>query len=149
MTKMPDLRSRATTTLVLLCGMNLLDYIDRNILAAVLPQIKIEMELSDTQAGMLSPAFLIAYTLFAPLMGWAGDRYNRIHLLVSGVGLWSLATIGSGFARHLWASRAGAQPAGDWRSDIRDARPDDPGRSVSSTTPGADSVLVLRGYSGR
>ena len=78
--------------------MNLLDYIDRNILAAVLPKIKIEMELSDTQAGMLSPAFLIAYTLFAPLMGWAGDRYNRIYLLVSGVGLWSLATIGSGFA---------------------------------------------------
>ena len=98
MTKMPDLRSRATTTLVLLCGMNLLDYIDRNILAAVLPKIKIEMELSDTQAGMLSPAFLIAYTLFAPLMGWAGDRYNRIYLLVGGVGLWSLATIGSGFA---------------------------------------------------
>jgi MFS family permease len=93
-----DTRPRAVVTLALLCGMNLLDYIDRNILAAVLPQIQAEMELSSTQAGALGPAFLIAYTVFAPLMGWAGDRYNRIHLLVCGVGLWSLATVGSGFA---------------------------------------------------
>ena len=98
MTGAQDIRSRAATTLVLLCGMNLLDYIDRNILAAVLPNIQTEMGLSSTQAGALGPAFLIAYTLFAPLMGWAGDRYNRVHLLVGGVGLWSLATIGSGFA---------------------------------------------------
>jgi MFS family permease len=93
-----DTRPRAVVTLALLCGMNLLDYIDRNILAAVLPQIQAEMGLSSTQAGALGPAFLIAYTVFAPLMGWAGDRYNRIHLLVCGVGLWSLATVGSGFA---------------------------------------------------
>ncbi len=38
MTGAQDIRSRAATTLVLLCGMNLLDYIDRNILAAVLPK---------------------------------------------------------------------------------------------------------------
>jgi MFS family permease len=92
------MRSGATTTLVLLCGMNLLDYIDRFILAAVLPKIQTEMKLSDMQAGALGPAFLIAYMLFAPLIGWAGDRYNRIHLLVGGVALWSLATVGSGFA---------------------------------------------------
>ena len=53
MTKAPDIRPRAAITLVLLCGMNLLDYIDRNILAAVLPQIQDEMGLSSTQAGAL------------------------------------------------------------------------------------------------
>jgi MFS family permease len=98
MTKPQDLRPHAAATLALLCGMNLLDYIDRNILAAVLPHIQEEMGLSSTQAGALGPAFLIAYTVFAPLMGWAGDRYNRTRLLVCGVGLWSLATVGSGFA---------------------------------------------------
>ena len=98
MTKAQDIRPRAAITLALLFGMNLLDYIDRNILAAVLPQIQAEMGLSSTQAGALGPAFLIAYTVFAPLMGWAGDRYNRTRLLVCGVGLWSLATVGSGFA---------------------------------------------------
>ena len=98
MTQAQDSRPHAVATLVLLCGMNLLDYIDRNILAAVLPHIQEEMGLSSTQAGALGPAFLIAYTVFAPLMGWAGDRYNRTRLLVCGVGLWSLATVGSGFA---------------------------------------------------
>jgi MFS family permease len=98
MTKAQAIRPHAAITLVLLCGMNLLDYIDRNILAAVLPQIQAEMGLSSTQAGALGPAFLIAYTAFAPLMGWAGDRYNRTRLLVCGVGLWSLATVGAGFA---------------------------------------------------
>jgi MFS family permease len=98
MTTAPDLRPRAASTLALLFGMNLLDYIDRNILAAVLPQIQTEMGLSSTQAGALGPAFLIAFTVFAPLIGWAGDRYNRTRLLVGGVGLWSLATVGAGFA---------------------------------------------------
>jgi MFS family permease len=98
MTTAQDVRPRAAITLALLCGMNLLDYIDRNILAAVLPHIQTEMGLSSTQAGALGPAFLIAYTAFAPLMGWAGDHYNRTRLLVCGVGLWSLATVGAGFA---------------------------------------------------
>jgi MFS transporter, Spinster family, sphingosine-1-phosphate transporter len=97
-TEARDIRPRAAATLALLCGMNLLDYIDRYILAAVLPHIQEEMGLSSLQAGALGPAFLIAYTAFAPLMGWAGDRYNRTRLLVLGVGLWSLATVGSGFA---------------------------------------------------
>lgn len=92
------IRFGAAATLGLLFCMNLLDYIDRNILAAVLPSIQKEMHLSDTQAGWLAPAFLVAYTVFAPIMGWAGDRYTRIRLLVLGVGLWSLATVGSGFA---------------------------------------------------
>ena len=45
MTKAPDIRPRTAITLALLFGMNLLDYIDRNILAAVLPQIQAEMGL--------------------------------------------------------------------------------------------------------
>lgn len=90
--------TRTTITLVLLCLMNLLDYIDRFILAAVLPSIQSEMGLSSAQAGALGPAFLVAYTVCAPVMGWAGDRYNRTRLLVAGVGLWSLATVGAGWA---------------------------------------------------
>ncbi len=94
----PSSTTRATVTLLLLCVMNLLDYIDRFILAAVLPSIQSEMGLSSFQAGALGPAFLIAYTICAPFMGWAGDRYNRTRLLIGGVVLWSLATVGAGFA---------------------------------------------------
>jgi MFS family permease len=33
-------------------------------------------------------------------MGWAGDRTRRTRLLALGVGLWSLATIGTGLSRN-------------------------------------------------
>ena len=42
-------------------------------------------------------------------MGWLGDRYRRTWLLAGGVGVWSLATVGSGLARdygHLALARS-------------------------------------------
>lgn len=41
---------------------------------------------------------MIVYTIVSPLMGWLGDRYNRKILLAGGVGLWSLATVGTAFS---------------------------------------------------
>ena len=42
-------------------------------------------------------------------MGWLGDRYRRTWLLAAGIGVWSLATLGSGLARdygHLALARS-------------------------------------------
>ena len=127
MTGAQDMRSGATITLVILCGMNLLDYIDRNILAAVLPNIQAEMGLSSTQAGALGPAFLIAYTLSAPLMGWAGDRYNRIPPARRWCGPVEPRHHRGGVRRHLWTSGAGAQSTGHRGGDVWDTCSDDPG----------------------
>ena len=52
---------------------------------------------------------MIVYTIISPLMGWLGDRYNRKILLAGGVGLWSLATVGTAFSsdyRHMFFWRA-------------------------------------------
>ena len=35
-------------------------------------------------------------------MGWLGDRYNRKVLLAGGVGLWSLATVGTAFSADFY-----------------------------------------------
>jgi MFS family permease len=79
--------------------MNLLDYIDRWVLAAVLPQLRSELKLTDLQAGWLATLFLISYSLISPVMGFAGDRFRRTWLLGLGVGGWSLATVGTGLAQ--------------------------------------------------
>ena len=42
---------------------------------------------------------MIVYTIVSPLVGWLGDRYNRRGLLAFGVGLWSVATVGTAFSR--------------------------------------------------
>jgi MFS transporter, Spinster family, sphingosine-1-phosphate transporter len=88
----------ALVTFLVLFAMNLLDYTDRWVLSAVLPQVRDDLALSNEQAGWLSAWFLISYTAISPFMGYAGDRMKRTWLLAIGVGVWSLATLGSGLA---------------------------------------------------
>jgi MFS transporter, Spinster family, sphingosine-1-phosphate transporter len=79
--------------------LNFVNYIDRFILAAVLPRIKSELVLNDFQLGLLANAFLVAYFITSPLFGRLGDRRSRPRLIAAGVGLWSLATAAAGLAR--------------------------------------------------
>jgi len=92
----------ARSALILLLAINLFNYIDRQILAAVLPKIEVEFLRDDpdpkTKLGLLTAAFLVAYMLFSPIFGWLGDRMSRWLLVAFGVILWSLASGGSGLA---------------------------------------------------
>ncbi len=90
----------ATVTFLALFAMSLLDYVDRTVLSAVLPQVINDLNLSATQAGFLPTWFLISYALVSPFMGYAGDRVKRTRLLALGVGVWSLATLASGLSRN-------------------------------------------------
>ncbi|MDO9068778.1 MAG: MFS transporter [Deltaproteobacteria bacterium] len=93
----------------LLLAVNMLNYIDRQVLFAVFPLIKIDFRLSDTELGFLGSAFMFSYMLLAPLFGWLGDHWSRTRLASGGVVVWSLATAMSGFApgyASLLAARA-------------------------------------------
>ena len=85
--------------LTLLCVINLLNYMDRYILPAVLPQIQTEFALSDFWGGLPAPAFIVMYMLAAPVFAPLGDRWRRGPLVAMGVALWSAATVGTGLAR--------------------------------------------------
>ena len=95
-------RGMAHTALWLLLAINLFNYIDRYILAAVLPQIKHDFLAGDpnqnAKAGLLFPAFLISYMCAAPILGWLADRVSRWLLVGISVAIWSLATGWSGLA---------------------------------------------------
>jgi MFS family permease len=92
----------ATAALWLLLVINLFNYIDRYILAAVLPRIRQEFLAGDPnqfqKAGWLFPAFLISYMCAAPILGWLADRVSRWWLIAVSVTLWSLASGWSGVA---------------------------------------------------
>ena len=93
----------------LLLAVNLLNYIDRQVLFAVFPLIKTDLQLTDTALGFLGSAFMLSYLLFAPLFGWIGDVWSRTRLAAGGLIVWSLATALAGFApgyRTLLAARA-------------------------------------------
>ena len=88
----------ARTALALLLAINLFNYIDRYVLAAVLLKIGEQFGKGKGETGLLMSAFLISYTLVAPLFGWLGDRTSRWKLIALGVVVWSLASGGTGLA---------------------------------------------------
>src|SRR2546423_227294 len=96
-------KSGAATALALLLGINLFNYIDRQVLAALEPDIRATFFASgDANAmamtGLLGDAFLVTYMASAPLLGWLADRFSRWIIVGSAVILWSLASGGSGLA---------------------------------------------------
>ena len=98
-----------TYVLVVMVGINFLNYFDRYIGTAVGPAIQDEFHLNDSQIGFLASAFLLVYAIAAlPFGAWA-DRGVRKNVIALGVGIWSLATFATGFARsygQLIATRA-------------------------------------------
>ncbi len=78
---------------------NLFSYLDRYIVSALIESLKhSDLGLSDANLGSLMSAFLVVYTLTAPVFGALGDRRSRPRLIALGVACWSFATTLSGFA---------------------------------------------------
>lgn len=90
-----------TAIVALLTGLNFLNYLDRFIVAAVLPRIKADLDLSNFEAGLLATVFLLGYFVTAPIFGLLGDRMSRKVLIAFGVVTWSVATIASGLSNSL------------------------------------------------
>jgi MFS family permease len=118
----------ARSALVLLLFINLLNYIDRYVLAAVVPHIRAaffpatgpaaslgaEVSLTgkflgwfqhafgftpaNAMIGALSMAFMVMYMIGAPVFGRLAERYSRWMLIGVGVILWSFASGASGLA---------------------------------------------------
>ena len=91
------------TALVLLLAINLFNYIDRYVLAAVEPEIRSHFFRPDDPnahalVGFLGTAFLVSYMVSAPIFGWFADRMSRWIIIGVSVILWSAATAASGLA---------------------------------------------------
>ncbi|WP_168219412.1 spinster family MFS transporter [Limnoglobus roseus] len=95
----------AGRALALLFIINLFNYIDRQVLSAVLPRLQLDANLFDpadpwlqSKLGFLTSVFLVSYTLLSPVFGWFGNRGRRWWVVGIGVLVWSLASGGSGLA---------------------------------------------------
>src|ERR1051326_315894 len=85
--------------LLILTGLNMLNYIDRSVLFAVQPEIQKEFGLGDREIGLLTSAFFFSYIFAAPILGWLGDRYSRKNIVVFGIFVWSGFTLLTWYAR--------------------------------------------------
>jgi MFS transporter, Spinster family, sphingosine-1-phosphate transporter len=110
----------ARLALVLLLLINLFNYVDCMVLAAVVGEIKdtlptgptltaivlwlqqrIGFRPEDALIGVLGTAFMVTYMIGAPMFARLAERYSRWILVGIGVALWSLASGASGLAGTL------------------------------------------------
>lgn len=100
---LPEVKS-PTAILFVLAAINLLNYVDRQIIGPLVPLITKPVAdgglgLSQTQAGLLQTAFMIVHSVASIPMGVMADRFARGKLIAFGVALWSVATSLAAFAR--------------------------------------------------
>ncbi len=98
-----DQRKQAFFALMILFGINTMNFFDRQITAAVTEPLRMQWNLSDTAMGVMGTAFTLIYAAVGvPLGRWA-DRGTRRTIVSLGVTVWSLFTAAAGAAWSYWS----------------------------------------------
>ena len=93
-------RGQARSAFAVLSIINILNYADRSVFSAVLPKIKHDLVLNNTELGLLASSFLLIYAITTlPLGVWA-DRASRKNIVAICVTVWSFATMLVGVASN-------------------------------------------------
>ncbi|MEZ5999460.1 spinster family MFS transporter [Hyphomonas sp.] len=93
MTKPQGLRSNRHVMLFVLTLVFMSSYLDRQIVAVLLPQIKSEFSLSDSELGLLSGfAFALFYVTAGLPIARIADKSSRVNVLAICVAAWSACT---------------------------------------------------------
>jgi len=88
-------------TLALLTLVYFFSFMDRYILSILLEQIKADLQLNDTQLGLLSGfAFAIFYATLGIPVAWLADRRSRRDIIAVALALWSVMTALCGVAQN-------------------------------------------------
>ncbi|MFL5516719.1 MAG: MFS transporter [Gemmatimonadales bacterium] len=86
----------------LLALINLLNYIDRNVVYALFEPIKADLGLTDGQLGWLASAYILVFSVAALPFGVLSDLRSRRAVIAGGVTVWSAFTFLSGLVRSYW-----------------------------------------------
>ena len=90
---------RGKLTLMLLCAVAFLDFVDASIVNIALPDIRKDLGFSVQDLQWVLSGYLLTYGGFMLLGGRAGDLLGRRRILVSGTTLFALASLLGGLAQ--------------------------------------------------
>ena len=91
------------TMLWVLTLINLLNYLDRQVIFPLFSNIKLEFGLSDFHLGVLATVFLLVQSIVTLPMGLLADRFSRRAIIGVGVAFWSIASFACGLANNFRA----------------------------------------------
>lgn len=104
-----QLEKHHVQTLAVLTLVNFMNFLDRQIIGAVLPLLQTEFALTHAHAALLGTVFALAHSLFTLPLGMLADRTSRKAVMGFAVLFWSTATFLTGLAgsfRALLGARA-------------------------------------------
>ena len=78
-----------------------LNYVDRQILSILKPDLKAHFGFDDRGYALLVNVFTVGYAAMYPVAGWLVDRFGARSIMLLGIVGWSAACIGAGLARTL------------------------------------------------
>lgn len=91
--------ARQWIVLYTLCGVYVLNFLDRQLLAILAKPIQDTLDITDGQLGLIGGLyFAFFYCFIAIPVGWFADRTNRVTVLACACGIWSAATAACGLA---------------------------------------------------
>jgi predicted MFS family arabinose efflux permease len=79
--------------------LNVANYLDRYLVAALGPYIQLDLGLSDASLGLIGSAFLWGFLAASFAVGYLGKRCPCKALMVVGAAIWALATIAFGWSQ--------------------------------------------------
>jgi len=143
----------AVYTLVVLTLIGAFNYIDKVILGLVMPLVKADLDLTDTQLGLVTgAAFAVFNGLLSLPIARLADRWSRRKVIAIGLAFWSLMTALTGAVANVWqlactrfltgaGEAAGTAPSNAMVSDLFDV----PSRplAISVLTAGAPLGLMV------
>ena len=99
--------SRHYAFLGFLTLLNVMNFVDRQLLGSFANFIVPDLGLTNTEFGLLTGLFFIVfYSAMGLFMGALADMVNRTRLIAAGLALWSALTALSGAARGFWTLAA-------------------------------------------
>ena len=93
-------KGQAASILIVMTVLYLINYADRSILSVVLQQIKVALNISDTELGIVQSVFSVGVGLLTIPIAWLVDRWSRRKAIALMALLWSAATFATGLAKN-------------------------------------------------
>jgi len=96
----PGYRYVVLTLLIIVYTFN---FLDRQILGILKDSIQVELNLTDTQVGVMGGiAFAALYSLLGIPIAWLADRVSRSWIMTTALTIWSGFTVACGYAGSFW-----------------------------------------------
>jgi predicted MFS family arabinose efflux permease len=152
-----QLSFRSYWTLFVLLLVSIFNFIDRQILYILIEPIRVDLEMSDTQVGLLTGlSFAVVYGLAGLWVARLADRHPRHWIIAASVFVWSAFTALGGLATSYWhlalsrlgvaAGESGSTPAS--HSLIADIFPPERRAFALAIFAAGTPIGVMIGYVG-